>query len=203
MRRRLGVEFWPPLRDLTAGSIVPLGLLQHVPQPGLVGLVQVIGGWGPRVRRCLLKGCGASFRPVHWLSRYCSEACREAARRWSRWRASRTYRASERGREARREQSRRYRERVKERETSASDAEACCEGHHQAGDLEKISCSRPGCYELFTAEPRSPLKAFCSSLCRQALRRVRQREARWRRLMRSSCSRGVPGGRKSLSGPFP
>lgn len=183
-----------------------MGLLQHVLRPGLV---QVLGGWGLRVRRCLLKGCEAAFRPVHALSRYCSEACREAARRWSRWRASRKYRASEQGREARRQQSRRHRERVKDRERvkqrekSASSAEACCEGHHQDGDLEKICCSRPGCYELFTAEPRSPLKAFCSSLCRQALRRVRQRESRWRRLLRSRCPPDVPRVRKSLSGPFP
>jgi hypothetical protein len=176
-----------------------LSLLQHVPQPGLV---QVLGGWGPRLRRCLLKGCAGLFRPVHALSRYCSAACREAARRWSRWRASRNYRASEQGREARRQQSRRYRERVKQREKSASSAEACCEGHHQDGELEKICCSRPGCYELFAVERRSPLKAYCSSLCRQALRGVRQREARWRRLLRSRCPPVVPGGRKSLSAPF-
>jgi hypothetical protein len=150
----------------------------------------------------LLKGCAGLFRPVHALSRYCSAACQQAARRWSRWRASRNYRASERGREARRQQSRRYRERVKEREKSASSPEACCEGHHQDGELEKICCSRPGCYELFAAERRSPLKAYCSSLCRQALRRVRQREARWRRLLQSRCPSDVPGGGKSLSAPF-
>ena len=53
------------------------------------------------------------------------------------------------------------------------------EGHQEEADSEKISCSRPGCYELFSPQRRSPLKKFCSCLCREALRRVRRREARW------------------------
>jgi hypothetical protein len=48
----------------------------------------------------------------------------------------------------------------------------------QPGDLP---CSRPGCYVLFLRSPRSPHQHFCSGSCRQALRRVRQREARLRR----------------------
>jgi hypothetical protein len=55
------------------------------------------------------------------------------------------------------------------------------EGHQKAEDSEKIPCSRPGCYELFSPQRRSPLKKFCCALCREALRRVRQREACWRR----------------------
>ena len=52
-----------------------------------------------------------------------------------------------------------------------------------------LPCSRPGCYVLFLPSPRSPGQHFCSGSCRQALRRVRQREARLRRRRR----RGMPG----------
>jgi len=138
-----------------------------------------------RSRICLLKGCEERFLPSHPLSRYCSDDCRQAARRWSRWRAACRYRASERGKECRRRQAIRYRERLRERQTDAEESSAAGEGHHEAEDSEKLPCSRPGCYERFTASLRSPLKKFCSSLCRKALRRVREREARWRR---RSCS---------------
>jgi hypothetical protein len=47
----------------------------------------------------------------------------------------------------------------------------------QSGSLP---CDRPGCYVLFVPMPRSPHQHFCSHGCRQALRRVRQREARLR-----------------------
>jgi hypothetical protein len=41
-----------------------------------------------------------------------------------------------------------------------------------------LPCDRPGCYAVFLPTPRSPQQHFCSSPCRQALRRVRQREIR-------------------------
>jgi hypothetical protein len=46
------------------------------------------------------------------------------------------------------------------------------------------TCQRPGCYELFVVTPRSPEQHFCSASCRRALRRVLDREARWRRRQR-------------------
>jgi hypothetical protein len=55
------------------------------------------------------------------------------------------------------------------------------EGERPADFSKKSSCDRPGCYTCFEAHPRSPLQRFCSSLCRRALQRVREREARWRR----------------------
>ena len=89
---------------------------------------------------------------------------------------------SEGGKECRRRQACRYRERVRQRrEASAGQPAEVCEGHQKAENLEKIPCSRPGCYELFPPDRRSPLKKFCSCLCREALRRVRKREARWGR----------------------
>ena len=43
------------------------------------------------------------------------------------------------------------------------------------------SCARPGCYVLFVVSQRSPCQKFCSVLCRQALRRVLDREKKWQR----------------------
>ena len=132
-----------------------------------------------RARICLLKGCEKWFSPFHSLSRYCSEACVQAARRWSRRLAAERYRASDQGKERRRQQSCRYRERVRQRQEEPETSPTVGEGHQEATDSEKIPCSRPGCYELFPPQRRSPLKKFCCALCREALRRVRQREARW------------------------
>jgi hypothetical protein len=62
-----------------------------------------------------------------------------------------------------------------------------------------LPCSRPGCYVLFLPSPRSPDQHFCSGSCRQALRRVRQREARQRRRRRH----GIPGRYLRHRGPPP
>ena len=133
-----------------------------------------------RQRRCLLKGCERPYRPRHPLSRYCSDECRQAARRWSQWRANQRYRAREQGRCRRREQSRRWRTRAAQRQVSDPE-ELLGEGYQDQAVAEESCCSRPGCYERFTPTARSPLQRFCSCLCRRALRRVRQRESRWRR----------------------
>lgn len=162
----------------------------------------------PRRRLCLLKGCERPFQPKHPQARYCSEACRQAARRWRAWQARRRYGATERGKACRCQQSRRYRERCRQRRSRAGDSAestvpegvcACrpsCPGEGAAADSaspggregqrpahfrKKSSCDRPGCYTCFDPHPRSPLQRFCSSLCRRALQRVLEREARWRR----------------------
>jgi hypothetical protein len=159
------------LRDLTVrertSPVVPLQYSQFRYRPQAV-----------RRRRCLLKGCEQWFQPSRPQARYCSEACRQAARRWRRWRASQQYRHSTHGGERRREQSRRYRQR--RRQACQLQPEPACEGQRPARIFSGRCCDRPGCYERFAAPPRSPGQHFCSCSCRQALRRVRVREARWR-----------------------
>lgn len=136
----------------------------------------------PRRRLCLLKGCEQPFDPSHPQARYCSAACRTEARRWRCWRAGRTYRASAAGQARRREQSQRYRKRLRERRPEPpGEPQKPREGQRPGPDYEDFCCARPGCYELFAPCGRSPLQNFCDSLCRKALRRVRQREGRWRR----------------------
>jgi len=140
----------------------------------------------PRPRRCLLKGCERFFQPRYAQSRYCSPTCQQAARRWRRWRASQTWRKTDNGRQYRRQQSCRYRQRVRQRRVAAQAAaeevgSSEREGQRPADAAKKSSCARPGCYDLFVPSRHSPRQRFCSCLCRQALRRVRQREARWGR----------------------
>jgi hypothetical protein len=136
-------------------------------------------------RQCLLKGCENWFQPAFPQARYCSPECRRAACQWRRWRASRQYRTTPQGKERRQAQGCRYRERQRSSRRTGMTATdgAPCEGQRAAEipeDFRKCSCDRPGCYELFVRQPRSPQQHFCSEACRQALRRVRQRERRLR-----------------------
>jgi predicted nucleic acid-binding Zn ribbon protein len=166
--------------------------------------------WHPGCRRCLLKGCERWFLPQRPQARYCSPACQDAARRWRRWLAGQRYRATLNGQQRHRDQARRARQRRRQRSSlpepgpppphvepapPAMEAEpppttdpppvvsAPGVGQRPAGIPEKNPgqpCHRPGCYVLFLPTPRSPEQRFCSASCRQALRRVRQREARLR-----------------------
>jgi hypothetical protein len=140
-----------------------------------------------RERRCLLKGCERHFRPTHPQARYCSSGCRQAARRWRRRKASQRYRASAGGQERRREQQRRLRQR--RREQAATTAEGAAErvGQRPAvsdEDFPQRLCDRPGCYVQFVVKHEWSCQRFCSVLCRLALRRVLDREARYRRRRR-------------------
>jgi hypothetical protein len=136
-----------------------------------------------RARRCLLKGCEQWFTPAYPQARYCSEECRRAAQRWRRVKASRRYRASPGGREQRREQNRQYRLRRRARSTAADDEPKAREGKRPAPNRENFAermCDRPGCYVIFRVRHDHSCQRFCSVACRLALRRVLDREARYR-----------------------
>ena len=134
-------------------------------------------------RRCLIKDCERWFVPTRSQARYCSPDCQQEACRWRRWRAAQRYRASDHGKERRRDQSQRYRQRQRQAQAVPPQPEPEPEPEGQRPDpvAEKSSgcpCDRPGCYHLFVPTRRSVEQRFCSSACRQALRRVRQREVR-------------------------
>lgn len=184
------------------------------PQTAVLGQPSGYRRWHPCCRRCLLKGCERWFLPRTPQARFCGPDCRKAARRWRRWLASQRYRATLNGKEHRRDQSRRYRSRRRQQPAppqslpgtaevepahAAVEAERChpavapntllpcCEGQRPGGIPKKscgLPCHRPGCYVLFAPTPSGLVQKFCSGLCRQALRRVRQREARLRRRRR-------------------
>jgi len=170
--------------------------------------------WHPGCHRCLLKGCEDWFLPRRPQARYCSPACQKAARGWRRWLSCQRFKATVHGKELRREQARRYRIRLRQRSSLAElmppahDVELTSpviesqtstgsepppvvtttgEGQRPAKISEKfcgLPCHRPGCYVLFLPSARSPDRKFCSESCRQALRRVRQRELRLRQRRR-------------------
>jgi hypothetical protein len=130
----------------------------------------------------LLKGCERWFIPDHPRAHYCDSKCRAAATRWRRVKSSRRYRATEEGRQRRREENRRYRERRRVREAaSAADTEGR-EGkrlHVPSENFAERMCDRPGCYVLFWVKHEHSSQHFCSVMCRKALRRVLDREARY------------------------
>ena len=168
----------------------------------------------PRQRRCLLKGCEQFFKPDYPQARYCGPACRRAATRWRCWRADQTWRKTERGRACRRQQSIDYRQNVRDRQDAEQArieqaaveqaAPAAFEGERPADVAEAFSCARPGCYERFIPVRHSPRRRFCSGLCRKALRRVLQREARWgwRRKGGPPSRRRIPPWRKKVRRPI-
>jgi hypothetical protein len=152
-------------------------------------------------RRCLLKDCERWFQPTHPQCRYCSAACRSAARRWRRWHAQQKYRSSANGRAHRQQQARRYRQRCRRRPSPVGMASAAAssaavlpdrDATPRAGkravekkqNIPLCPCDRPGCYVLFAAGRPPQRRLFCCALCRNALRCVRQREARWRQRRR-------------------
>jgi hypothetical protein len=141
------------------------------------------GSCDHRPRRCLLKGCERRFWPKRPQARYCSDVCQQAARRWRRWQSSQRYRTTEQGQEQRRQQSRRYRERLRQREAASAVEDQSREGQRPASscaDFATRPCARPGCYEVFPVAAEASHRRFCSVACRLALRRVLDREARYR-----------------------
>ena len=144
---------------------------------------------GRRPRRCLLKGCERWFIPTHPQSRYCCHTCAVAARRWRRAKASRRYRASAYGQQQRRQQHRRYRQRrrLKAAAGAVQGTAPTREGKRPATSGEHFCermCDRPGCYVTFLVLPGPSYRRFCSLACRLALRRVLQREERYRQRRR-------------------
>jgi hypothetical protein len=180
------------------GARPPVGPSEYLPSN--------VSGQRPRcyVRVCLLKGCERSYQPAHPCQRYCSPPCQQAARQWRRWHAARRYRATPQGQQQRQAQSRRYRERQRARLATAATEPVMAavaeqrEGQRYEDFLQDFSarpCQRPGCYELFVPRPHEPPQRFCCSACRRALRRVLEREARWRwrrRLIRAGRFRPPP-----------
>ena len=62
-----------------------------------------------------------------------------------------------------------------------------------ARDCEFFCCQRPGCEEWFALSSGSPCQKFCSPSCRQALRRVIERERWWRQRARLARRQRRPG----------
>lgn len=138
-------------------------------------------GW----RTCLRKGCDRVFHPARWNQRYCREPdCLREVHRWQAAKRQRVYRRSpanrQRHAEAEAQRRRRVRSTASQQEVSvnlqitATSGSAWSRSNTNSTDF----CDRPGCYEPLPTATRAPAR-YCGRDCRQAMRRVLDRERKW------------------------
>lgn len=137
-----------------------------------------------RPRICLRKGCDHIYHPARWNQRYCQQPeCQRLVRRWQAAKRQRAHRRlpENRKRHAEAEAKRRRQrtvlptdsDRVADEKT-ASSGRAWSRGKRFPADF----CDRPGCYEPLPGDSRAPVR-YCGRDCRQAVRRVVDRERKW------------------------
>jgi hypothetical protein len=139
--------------------------------------------WGRR--KCLRKGCQREFRPRQWNQRYCREPeCLREVKRWQAAKRQRQRRATAEGRQRHAEEERQRRKRDSApaggpaNEPVGVDTADALAWSRSAKNLPEIFCDRPGCYE--PPRPSAPATAhYCSDACREAMRRVRDRERKY------------------------
>lgn len=151
-----------------------------------------------RPRVCLRKGCVQTYQPLRWNQRYCQDPdCMREIRRWQAVRRQRAHRRSPKNRQrhASTEAARRQRQRETFK-TTGQDGNSRPQDSSRAWSRSKNNsqdlCGRPGCYEAPRASHRAPSR-YCGDDCRQAIRRVRDRERKWlsRNKFTTSCKRGT------------
>ncbi len=160
-----------------------MGQLQHTsPTPRAASAVRRL-----RPRVCLRKGCESTFQPRCWNQRYCQAAeCLRLVRRWQAAKRQRQHRQEAEHRQRHREAERERRKRRRERRFAEADSE-----HRDQPQMpDKVGawsrsknnsatfCDRPGCYDPVRASCRAPAR-YCGDACRQAVRRVLDRERKW------------------------
>ncbi len=155
-------------------------------------------------RACHRKGCANVFLPRRWNQRYCREpACLrelyrwQAAKRQQRRRSHaenrRQHADAERQRRSRRREEARIREVERSLPASSPTApidtprpRAWSRSKRNPGDF----CDRPGCFEPLRRSNRAPAR-YCGDVCRQAVRRVRDRERKWKKRHGETVASGV------------
>ena len=164
------------------GADPPLGHVQH----SLCDSASTSGRrLGPRT--CLRRDCGRIYRPRRWNQRYCQEPeCLKLVRRWQ---------AAKRQEERRKQPEVRQAHAAAERQRRARRrVEGCCEASSKCGHMSEEGrdpcawsrsknfsgpfCDRPGCYDAVRPSCRCQAR-YCSDDCRQAVKRVRDRERKW------------------------
>jgi len=148
-----------------------------------------------RPRICLRKECGSRYHPTQWNQRYCQQPdCLRQVRRWQAAKRQRDHRRlpANRKRHAEAEAQRR---RDRAARQARQDPVAVEETVHQDGAWSRSKtipaefCDRPGCYEPLPGDSRAPTR-YCGADCRQAVRRVVDRERKW--LTRNGYRTGRP-----------
>lgn len=145
-------------------------------------------------RTCLRKGCGQTFLPRCWNQRYCqSSDCLREVRRWQAAKRQRVARQSAENRkrhalaEARRRRAKKEAAIAAEnssKDGSSDSGQGPSSEPFQDGAWSRSKrfpedfCDRPGCYQPLPRDSRAPAR-YCGGDCRQAMRRVRDRERKW------------------------
>lgn len=134
----------------------------------------------PRPRICLRKGCGRTYQPRRWNQRYCQDPeCLREVRRWqaAKRQAKRRLDEAAKTQHAEAERARRARAPAVTQPSKPPEVAAAC-GHAASILSALFFCNRPGCYQPLAHAVRNPA-CYCCPACRQAVRRVCDRERKW------------------------
>lgn len=135
-------------------------------------------------RLCLRKHCGNRFPPSRWNQRYCQQPhCLREVRRWQATKRQRRRRQSPPQRQQHAQAERQRRKQKKQQATPKNTTpNQPTVDQDRAWSRSKNSfedfCDRPGCYEARRSSSRATAR-YCGDDCRQALRRVTDRERKW------------------------
>jgi hypothetical protein len=135
----------------------------------------------PRARICLRKGCGRKYQPRRWNQRYCREPeCLRLVRRWQAAKRQAKRRQDDAAKAEHTEAERARRQRATSTPQAPKPAEIAAARGHAARIFSPTSlCDRSGCQEPPPKSGRNQTR-YCCSACRQAVRRVVDRERKWR-----------------------
>lgn len=133
----------------------------------------------PRTRVCLRKGCGRTYQPRRSNQRYCQDPeCLRLVRRWhaAKRQAKRRQEGEVKAQHAEAERARR--QRVTSSQAPKPPDVAAARGHAAKIFSPTPMCDRPGCHEPVVKSGRNQAR-YCCDACREAVRRVRDRERKW------------------------
>ena len=135
----------------------------------------------PRARICLRKGCRRKYQPRRWNQRYCQDPeCLRLIQRWQAARRQAKRRQDNTAKAQHAEAQRARRQRIPSLPQAPKPPEITAARGHAAKSLSSIPlCDRPGCHEPPLKSGRNQAH-YCCSACRQAVRRVLDRERKWR-----------------------
>ena len=134
-----------------------------------------------RPRLCLRKGCGQHYQPRRPNQRYCQDPeCQRQLRRWqaARRQARRRQDDAVKAQHAQAQRARRQRA-ISSPQATKDTKVAAARGHAARIFLATPLCDRPGCYQPPLKLGRNQAR-YCCPACRQAVRRVLDRERKWR-----------------------
>jgi hypothetical protein len=133
-----------------------------------------------RTRVCLRKGCGRKYQPRRWNQHYCQDPeCLRLVRRWQAAKRQAKRRQDEAAKSQHAEAERLRRQRIPSSpQAPKPPAIGAARGHAARIFSPTPLCDRPGCHEPVAKSGRSQAR-YCCSACRQAVRRVVDRERKW------------------------